>query len=160
MPTESSLRVLRGQALRNTSAARRHAAKLYYRFGPLTPSARSANLIVGDGTKNGFPTSNKEPPTNQKHYLTEKAPYKFESIFLGPRHRSLTRRSPRWLVPHKSRARRNRRCSSDAEIPLRITGHMPFQHVVAKLLPDRPVEDHLGGVWKMRLAVRIIRLVH
>jgi hypothetical protein len=33
----------------------------------LTPSARSANLIVGDGTKKGFPASNKEPPTNQKH---------------------------------------------------------------------------------------------
>src|SRR5215831_4989006 len=31
------------------------AAKLCYRFGPLTPSARSANLIAGDGTKNGFP---------------------------------------------------------------------------------------------------------
>jgi len=42
-------------ALRNTSDARRHAAKLCYRFGPLTPSARSANLIAGDGTKNGFP---------------------------------------------------------------------------------------------------------
>jgi hypothetical protein len=26
------------------------AAKLCYRFGPLTPSARSANLIAGDGT--------------------------------------------------------------------------------------------------------------
>ena len=25
------------------------------RFGPLTPSARSGNLIVGDGTKNGLP---------------------------------------------------------------------------------------------------------
>src|SRR5215831_11208816 len=68
------------KALRNTSAARRQAAKLCYRFGPLTPSARSANLIVGDGTKNGFPASNKEPPTNQKHDLTEKAPYRFESI--------------------------------------------------------------------------------
>jgi hypothetical protein len=42
------------------------AAKLCYRFGPLTPSARSANLIAGDGTKNGFPAPNKEPPTNQK----------------------------------------------------------------------------------------------
>jgi hypothetical protein len=32
----------------------------------LTPSARSANLIAaGDGTKNGFPAPNKEPPTNQ-----------------------------------------------------------------------------------------------
>jgi hypothetical protein len=43
------------KALRNTSDARRRAAKLCYRFGPLTPSARSANLIAGDGTKNGFP---------------------------------------------------------------------------------------------------------
>ena len=43
------------KALRNTSVARRQAAKLCYRFGPLTPSARSANLIAGDGTKNGFP---------------------------------------------------------------------------------------------------------
>ena len=41
------------KALRNTSDARRQAAKLCYRFGPLTPSARSANLIAGDGTKNG-----------------------------------------------------------------------------------------------------------
>ena len=39
----------------NTSDARRHAAKLCCRFGPLTPSARSANLIAGDGTKNGLP---------------------------------------------------------------------------------------------------------
>src|SRR5262249_51243588 len=42
----SSLRVLRHQALRNTSDASRQAAKLCYRFGPLTPSARSANLIA------------------------------------------------------------------------------------------------------------------
>ena len=54
------------KALRNTSAARRQAAKLCYRFGPLTPSARSADLIAGDGTKNGFPAPNKEPLTNQK----------------------------------------------------------------------------------------------
>jgi hypothetical protein len=53
------------KALRNTSAARRQAAKLCYRFGPLTPSARSANLIAGDGTKNDFSAPNKEPPTNQ-----------------------------------------------------------------------------------------------
>jgi ATP-dependent RNA helicase RhlE len=39
--------------VRNTSAAKRQAAKLCYRFGPLTPSARSANLIADDGTKNG-----------------------------------------------------------------------------------------------------------
>jgi hypothetical protein len=42
------------------------AAKLCYRFGPLTPSARSANLIAGDGTKNGFPALNKEPNNNPK----------------------------------------------------------------------------------------------
>jgi hypothetical protein len=48
------------KALRNTSNAMRQAAKLYYRFGPLTPSARSANLIAGDGMKNGFPAPNKE----------------------------------------------------------------------------------------------------
>src|SRR6185369_5662274 len=73
------------KALRNTSAARRQAAKLCYRFGPLTPSARSANLIAGDGTKNGFPAPNKEPTTNQNHYLTAKAPYKFESAPLQRR---------------------------------------------------------------------------
>src|SRR5690242_11065110 len=55
------------KALRNTSPARRQAAKLCYRFGPLTPSARSANLIAGDGTRNGCLAPNKEPVTNQKH---------------------------------------------------------------------------------------------
>jgi hypothetical protein len=48
------------KALRNTSdakAASRQAAKLCYRFGPLTPSARSANLIAGDATKNGLSRS-------------------------------------------------------------------------------------------------------
>src|SRR3954452_25408711 len=73
------------KALRNSGDARRHAAKLCYRFGPLTPCARSANLIAGDGTKNGFPAPNKEPTTNQNHYLTGKAPYKFESSFLQQR---------------------------------------------------------------------------
>src|ERR1700722_8033561 len=48
------------KGLRNTSNARRQAAQLCYRFGPLTPSARSANLIAGDGMKNGFPAPNKE----------------------------------------------------------------------------------------------------
>src|SRR5258708_25320794 len=73
------------KALRNTTAARRQAAKLCYRFGPLTPSARSANLIVGDGTKNGFPAPNKEPAKTKNDYLTGKAPYKFESISLQRR---------------------------------------------------------------------------
>ena len=48
------------KALRNTSDARRQAAKMRYRFGPLTPSARSGNLIAGDGTKNGLPAPNKK----------------------------------------------------------------------------------------------------
>src|SRR5712664_1223199 len=46
------------------------------------PSACSGNLIAGDGTKNGPPAPNKELSANQKHYLTGKAPYKFESRFL------------------------------------------------------------------------------
>ena len=47
----------RAQASRRceTQATLGDTAKLCYRFGPLTPSARSANLIAGDGTKNGFP---------------------------------------------------------------------------------------------------------
>src|SRR5438552_9721990 len=74
------------KALRNTSAARRQAAKLCYRFGPLTPSARSANLIAGDGTENGFPAPNKELSAKPKNnYLTGKAPYKFESLLLHRR---------------------------------------------------------------------------
>src|SRR5246500_1578853 len=81
------------KALRNTSDARRHAAKLCHRFGPLPPSARSANLIAGDGTKNGFPAPNKELTINQNHYLTAKAPYKFEST-------SLQRRVCKLSVPY------------------------------------------------------------
>ena len=57
----------------------RQAAKLCYRFGPLTPSARSANLITGDGAKNGLPAPNKELAKNQNKRLTRKAPDKFES---------------------------------------------------------------------------------
>src|SRR6516225_10676275 len=53
------------------------------RFGPLTPSARSANLIAGDGTKNGLSRSEqKTVSTTQNNRLTGKAPYKFESAFL------------------------------------------------------------------------------
>jgi hypothetical protein len=81
------------KALRNTSDARRQAAKLCYRFGPLTPSARSANLIPGDGTKNGLSRSEqKTVSTTQNNRLTGKAPYKFESISL---HRRVYRRCPR-----------------------------------------------------------------
>ena len=62
------------KALRNTSDARRQAAKLCYRFGPLTPSARSANLIAGDGTKNGFPSSEQRTGKNRKRPLDRKSP--------------------------------------------------------------------------------------
>ena len=78
--SSSSLRVLRRQGAAKHKLARRQAAKLCYRFGPLTPSARSANLIAGDGTKNGFSAPNKEPTTNQNYDLTAKAPYRFESV--------------------------------------------------------------------------------
>src|SRR5205085_3906915 len=50
------------------------AAKLCYRFGPLTPSARSANLIAGDGTKNGLSRSEQRTATNQKPPLDTKSP--------------------------------------------------------------------------------------
>src|SRR5271155_922227 len=46
---------------------------------------RSANLIVGDGTKNGFPAPNKELQQTKNDHLTGKAPYKFESAFLQRR---------------------------------------------------------------------------
>jgi hypothetical protein len=49
----------------------------------LTPSARSANLTPGDGTKNGLPAPNKELSAKTKNNdLTGKAPYKFESPLL------------------------------------------------------------------------------
>jgi hypothetical protein len=51
----------------------------------LTPSARSANLIAGDGTKNGFPAPNKELAKTKNNHLTGKTPYKFESAFLQGR---------------------------------------------------------------------------
>src|SRR6516225_809603 len=71
------------KALRNTSNARRQVAKLCYRFGPLTPSAPSANLIAGDGTKNGFPAPNKEPAKNQNRLLDRKSPIQVR-ILLPP----------------------------------------------------------------------------
>jgi hypothetical protein len=49
----------------------------------LTPSARSGNLIAGDGTKNGLSRSEQRTGRKtQNNRLTEKAPYKFESISL------------------------------------------------------------------------------
>ena len=51
----------------------------------MTPSARSANLIAGDGTKNGRSAPNKKPGTNQNDYLTGKAPYKSDELSVGKR---------------------------------------------------------------------------
>jgi hypothetical protein len=52
----------------------RQAAKLCYRFGPLTPSTRFANLITGDGAKNGLPAPNKELAKKPKQPLDTKSP--------------------------------------------------------------------------------------
>src|SRR5437868_3357122 len=72
------------KALRNTSDARRQAAKLCYRFGPLTPSARSANLIRRRRDEERL--SRSEQRTDYKNdCLTGKAPYRFESLFLQRR---------------------------------------------------------------------------
>src|SRR6516225_10570665 len=42
----------------------------------------------------------------------------------------------------------------------RIAGHVLPQHVTVEVLPDRPIENHLGGVREMSLAVRVVRLMH
>jgi hypothetical protein len=63
---------------------RRQAAKLCYRFGPLTPSAGSANLIAGDGRRTAFPLGTKNRQQTKNDYLTGKAPYRFESRILRP----------------------------------------------------------------------------
>src|SRR6516225_5190309 len=83
--SSSSLRVLRRQGAAKHKLARRQAAKLCYRFGPLTPFCALREPDRSDGTKNGFPAPNKEPTTNQKHNLTGKVPYRFESISLQRR---------------------------------------------------------------------------
>jgi hypothetical protein len=77
--------VLRRQDAAKHKLARRQAAKLCYRFGPLTPFCALREPDRSDGTKNGFPAPNKEPTTNQKLCLTGEAPYRFESISLQRR---------------------------------------------------------------------------
>jgi hypothetical protein len=106
------------KALRNTSDARRQAAKLCYRFGPLTPSARSANLIAGDGTKNGFPSSEQRTGKNQKQALDTKSPIQVR-IHSAPaksqmRTRTNTFPEPRTSLPFRS-ARRLRLPALGAE---------------------------------------------
>jgi len=53
----------------------------------LTPSARSANLIAGDGTKNGLPAPNKKLTANLKQPLDRKSPIQVKSE-LGPHRRA------------------------------------------------------------------------
>jgi len=80
--SSSSLRVLRRQslprrrpgALRNTSHARRQAAKLCYRFGPLTPSARSANPDRRRRDEERRSSSEQRTGKNQKPPLDRKSP--------------------------------------------------------------------------------------
>src|SRR6201982_2068624 len=93
------------KALRNTSDARRQAAELCYRFGPLTPSARSANLIAGDGTKNGFSSSEQRTGKTKNDHLTGKAPYRFESTPLLVL--TMTGHSPNELITEASAVESN-----------------------------------------------------
>src|SRR6266550_5597499 len=89
MPVSLSIVAPRAQASRRCETQATlggKAAKLCYRFGPLTPAARSANLIPGDGTKNGLSRSEqKTVSTTQNNRLTGKAPYRFESSSLQRR---------------------------------------------------------------------------
>jgi hypothetical protein len=62
------------KALRNTSHARRQAAKLCYRFGPLTPSARSANPDRRRRDEERRSSSEQRTGKNQKPPLDRKSP--------------------------------------------------------------------------------------
>src|SRR6266404_1151576 len=78
------------KALRNTSDAKAASRQATLAFrSPLTPSARSGNLIAGDGTKNGLSRSEQRTVSKPKRTisgsiaqprgekpLTGKAPYK------------------------------------------------------------------------------------
>ena len=99
--SSSSLRVLRRQGAAKHKLARRQAAKLCYRFGPLTPFCALREPDRSDGTKNGFPAPNKEPTTNQKTRLDRKSPIQVR-IRLPPA-RNLLRTSLSGRVPSKNR---------------------------------------------------------
>jgi hypothetical protein len=91
----ASLRVLRRQslprrrpgALRNTSDAKRQSRQAllaFRRFGPLTPSARSGNLIAGDGMKNGLSRSEQRTGSRtQKQPLDRKSPIQVTLLMPG-----------------------------------------------------------------------------
>jgi hypothetical protein len=68
----------------------------------LTPSARSGDLIAGDGTKNGLSRSEQKTlSTTQNNRLTEKAPYKSNA-------------NPRAPCPASARPARSRSTTSAA----------------------------------------------
>src|SRR6201998_171841 len=80
------------KARRNTSAAKRQAAKLCYRFGPLTPSARSANPDRRRRDEEpAFPLRTKNPTTNQKQLLDRKSPIRVRILFPPAESPSLSR---------------------------------------------------------------------
>src|SRR6516165_7646760 len=62
------------KALRNTSAARRHAAKALLPFRSLAPFRALREPIAGDGMKNGFPAPNKRTDDKPKTPLDRKSP--------------------------------------------------------------------------------------
>ena len=69
------------KALRNTSDAKAASRQALLAFRSLlTPSARSENLIAGDGTKNGLPLRTKNRQQTKNNHLTGKAPYKSDEL--------------------------------------------------------------------------------
>ena len=72
-------RVLRPQALRNTSVARRQAAKLCYRFDPLTPFRALREPDRRRRDEERLSRSEQRTAYKPKYHLTGKAPYRFES---------------------------------------------------------------------------------
>src|ERR1700686_4296079 len=73
------------KALRNTSAARRQAAKLCYRFGPFDPFRALREPDRRRRDEERLSRSEQRTANHQNRFLTEKAPYKFESISLQRR---------------------------------------------------------------------------
>jgi hypothetical protein len=68
----------------------------------LTPSARSGNLIAGDGMKNGLSRSEqKTVSTTQNNRLTGKAPYKSTANLTAE---DVTGQHDRRSVPHRLEA--------------------------------------------------------
>ena len=76
------------KALRNTSAARRQAAKLGYRFGPLTPSARAANLIAERRDEERLSRSEQRTGNSIKKLLDRKGPIQVRIRFAPAASRS------------------------------------------------------------------------